>query len=89
MSIAQTARVLKAAMDDQSERIRADVIPLAELVMRAVTTHETCARLEASASDDAWNYWDRQAADARDALYERLAGLGITRAMASKLGAVL
>ena len=62
---------------------------LAELVQRAITTHETCARLEASASDDSWNYWDRQATDARDQVYARLAEFGIGRALASKLGGVL
>jgi hypothetical protein len=62
---------------------------LAELVQRAVTASDQMARLDAEATDTTFNYWERQSLNAREALLDRLADFGITKAMASKLGGVL
>ena len=70
-------------------RLRVTEPTLAELVQRAVTASDHMARLDASASDATFSYWERQQTDARDALLDRLADFGITKAMASKMGAVL
>ena len=70
-------------------RLRVTEPTLAELVQRAVTANAHFTTLGETTTDTTWNYWERQALNARDALLERLADFGITKAMASKMGGIL